>query len=1153
MNEKPTPRTAHTAAQITAADPGQSVWVSANAGTGKTHVLIERILRLLLSGTPPRKILCLTFTKAAAAEVANRLSSRLGHWAAMDDAALAQSLKELLGKPASEKETATACALFAATLESPEGLRIRTVHSFSESLLGRFPVEARLAPHFSVIDERRAAEIRTEARDRILAHEQGRSAKVTQALSHLAGLVDEEQFGQLMRELDSQRLKLRYLMETPDGVDKMITRTRQALRLGDQDTTETVLGAASADIGAFDRKALKEAVGALQDGTKSDQARAAAIDAWLSLEAAQRAARIEETYFPVFVTLKGEPKAEKNLITKKPKEAHPEALSTLLVEQDRIVAVLERLKAVAMAEATESLLIVATALIGAYEAIKTTRALLDYDDLIEKAQDLLATEGGVSWVHYKLDGGIDHILVDEAQDTSPAQWDIISGLAGDFFAGFGAGENDRPQHRTVFAVGDEKQSIYSFQGADPVRFGLMRNHFQDQEAAIGRRLPTVELEASYRTTAAIMSVVDGVFAPPGASDGLTWDAKPVHHHTNRQGQGGVVELWDTLTPDDAPDSSPWDAPFDHRTAESPPVRLAEKIAGRIKDWLENKDLLASAGRPVQPGDIMILVRTRSAFAEEMVRALKRRAVPVTGRDRLVLTDHLAAMDLVAAGRFVLLPGDDLNTAVVLKGPFVEFNDDVLFALAFERTKTLWQTLAERRDERPEFTRAWEKLSGLLAGADFTPPYEFYSRLLVGGGRRDLLAHLGSEAGEPIDEFLSLALDFGRDHESSLEGFLYWLERGETQVKREMERGRNEVRVLTVHGAKGLEAGIVFLPDTCTLPSPNMDPRTHWRDIEGEDNFVLWRTSKDAEEQLSKKLHEDARRAIEQEYRRLLYVAMTRARDRLYVCGWETKNGRTEGCWYDLIAPVLEDMGEEVPLDSGETLWRMETPQTAEPDGRQATQEEAKPDRALPPWALTPPPADPAPARPLAPSRPSAEEPPVMSPLGKDDGQRFQRGLLVHRLLQSLPEMPLKDREAAGRAFLGRPSLGLTAEACEEILSETLAVINHPDHAGLFGPGSLAEVPVTGVLGTGADSTVLTGQIDRLLVTDNAVTIIDYKTNRPPPATEDAVSPVYLRQMAGYRELLKVVYPDHPVCALLLWTVGPQIMALSEENLDAHAP
>ena len=1150
MSKKP----AHTGAQVAAADPTHSVWVSANAGTGKTHVLIERILRLLVAGTPPNRILCLTFTKAAAAEVATRLSTRLGHWAAMDKKTLAENLKELLGKPPGEEETARARSLFAHVLETPEGIRVRNLHSFAESLLSRFPVEAGLAPHFSVIDERRATELRAEARDQLLTGGGPEGKSVRAALRHLAGLINQDQFALVMRELNDKRAVFKRLVVGKGGHEGLMAAVHQSLGLGAEETAESVLNAAATDT-AFDEAGLKQAVEALAHGAKTDKDRARVIGAWLAMPPEGRAETLTRDYADAFLTKKRTPL--KKVTTKGTDKADPGAEDILRTEQDRLLAVVQKLRACAMAAATESLLIVGEALLAAYERIKRTHAMLDYDDLIEKAQALLSQGAGVSWVHYKLDGGIDHILVDEAQDTSPEQWEIIAGLCGEFFTGAGARDQDRPLARTVFAVGDEKQSIYSFQGAEPARFGIMRDHFRDQAAALESVLPEVELAVSYRSSAAILKAVDAVFDREDAADGLTWEGKPIHHHSNREGQGGLVELWQTMTPDEAPDTRPWDAPLDQIGQESPAARLAEKIAETINAMWRGKENLESAGRPIEPGDIMILVRTRSTFADIMVRTLERRGIPVAGRDRLKLMDHLAVMDLMAVGHFALLPGDDLTLATVLKGPFIEFDDQMLFDLAHRRPDTLWQALRDRRDERPEFAQAEQKLSSLLGSADATPPYEFYSHLLeAGGGRRDLLAHLGPEAGEPVDVFLGLALDFERDHVGSLEGFLYWLERGETDVKREMERGLNEVRVLTVHGAKGLESEIVFLPDTCTMQGAQLAPRLHWperADNNDGPEAVIWRMSGDEEEAVTKHLHEQAREEARREYRRLLYVAMTRARDRLYVCGWETKKGRTKGCWYDLMAPVLEDIGEEVSLDSGETLWRVKTPQTAKPDTRQATEEKAKPESALPQWALTPPPSEPAPARPLAPSRPSGEEPSVMSPLGEDAGKRFQRGLLVHRLLQSLPEMPPKDRHAAGRAFLGRSSLGLSAEDCEEILGETLAVMDHPDHAGLFGPGSLAEVPVTGVLGTGADSTVLTGQIDRLLVTDDAVTIIDYKTNRPPPETENAVSPVYLRQMAAYRDLLKGVYPDRPVRALLLWTAGPRVMALSDENLDAHAP
>ncbi len=1146
MNAKP----AHTGAQVAAADPAQSVWVSANAGTGKTHVLIERILRLLLAVTPPNRILCLTFTKAAAAEVANRLSARLGHWSAVDDKALDKDLKALLGKPPSGEERALARRLFAATLEAPEGIRVRTIHSFAESLLGRFPVEAGLAPHFTVIDDRRAGELRTEARDRILLGGGREGKNVRTALRHLAGLVNQDQFAEVMRELDDKRGDLRRLIDAQGGHQGLMTAIRRNLGLGAKETGRAVLKTAAAD-GAFDKPGLTQSAKALDEGTQGDKDRAGVIRGWIAMAPESRAEGLTGEYAALFITQERAPR--KTIITKDARKADPGAEDILKAEQDRVLKVALRLKACAMAEATESLLIVGEALLGAYDRMKRTRALLDYDDLIEKAQDLLSREGGLSWVHYKLDGGIDHILVDEAQDTSPEQWEIIAGLAGEFFTGLGAGDEDRPLARTVFAVGDEKQSIYSFQGAQPARFGSMRDRFRKEAAALGGALPEVELAVSYRSSAAVLKAVDAVFGREAAAEGLTWGGKPVLHHTNREGQGGVVELWPTLTPDEVPEIRPWDAPLDQMAPESPAARLADRIAETIEGWRRDGESLESAGRPITPGDIMILVRTRGAFADIMVRALERRSIPVAGRDRLKLLDHLAVMDLMAVGRFVLLPDDDLNTAVVLKGPFIEFDDDALFDLARGRPGTLWQALLDRRNERPEFSRAEEKLSQLLAAADFSPPYEFYSHLLgPDGGRKDLLAHIGPEAGEPIDEFLGFALDFERDHVPSLEGFLYWLERGETEIKREMERGRDEVRVLTVHGAKGLEAPIVFLPDTCAMQGAQLAPRLHWLEGEEGPEAVIWRISKDEEEDFTAQLHEDAKEEARREYRRLLYVAMTRARDRLYVSGWENKRGRTEGCWYDLMEPAIMEIAEEWETPEGETLWRIANPQTAEPDGGGAVGE-SKTETAPPPWTLAPPAPEPEPAKPLTPSRPSEDEPPVISPLGEDDGARFKRGLLIHRLLQSLPDLPESEREAAARAFLDRPALGLGKAEAEEMLTEALRVLADPEHQGLFGPGSLAEVPVTGTIGTEGSLWTLSGQVDRLLVTEDAVTVIDFKTNRPPPETEDQVAPVYLRQMASYREVLRRVYPDRPVHAVLLWTAGPRLMPLSDKILDAHAP
>jgi len=1141
---------ARTGAQVTAVDPTQSVWVSANAGTGKTHVLIERILRLLLAGTPARRILALTFTKAAAAEVATRLSRRLGGWAAIGDAALAKDLRKLLHHPPTADQLATARKLFAATLETPDGLNVRTIHSFAESLLGRFPLEAEVPPHFAVIDERRAAEIRSEAQSRILADAASGSTAIGEAMAHLAGIVTAEDFYKLMADLDRLRGRLRRELKNRGGLDGLIARLRRRQGIADGDTAATLTAAAARD-GAFDAAGLARAADALDEGSAGDRKRAAEIRRWLKMDAVRRGDAFVGDYAPIFMTNDRKPRA--NIITKKARENDPEAAEILRAEQARVAAVMDKLKSVVVAEATAAMFAVGAAMVEAYDAVKRACALRDYDDLIDDAGRLLATDGGVGWVHYKLDGGIDHVLVDEAQDTSPGQWRVVERLAGDFFSGRGAGDDDRPGPRTVFAVGDEKQSIFSFQGADPAVFGRMRDHFRQQLAGVGGRLQEIELERSHRSAAAVLRVVDRVFENPTARDGLSFGGSPIVHHTERAGQAGLVELWPTLKPDDTPDPRPWDWPFDRATPASPRVRLADKIAATIKGWLVDKEILESAGRPIEPGDIMILVRARGSFADQMVKALERRDIPVAGRDRLKLLDHIAVMDLVAAGRFALLPDDDLNTAAVLKGPFADLDETALFELAYQRQTTLWETLRARAGKRPELATAEATLSEWLKRADFTPPFEFYSRLLGrDGGRRRLFARLGAEAAEPVEGFLAQALDFERDHQPSLQAFLHWLELGNTEIKREMERGRDQVRVLTVHGAKGLEAGIVFLPDTCSLPPSGLDPHIHWGGDGGDGDFVLWRPAKPDEDAVAAELHRRARAEIEREHRRLLYVAMTRARDRLYVCGFENKRGRDPGCWYDLIEPAVRASGVETTPASGDMVVRVVESQTAPPDGRaaRAATAEVKPSPA---WVLVDPAPEPEPAKPLAPTRPIEDEPPVSSPLGRDDGERFKRGLIVHRLLQSLPDVAPDRREAAARAFVARPALALAKDARDEIVAETLAVLDHPDFAHLFRPGSLAEVPIAGVVGVAGNARAISGQVDRLVVGDDTVTVVDFKTNRPPLEREDDVAPAYLRQMAAYRRALATIYPGRAVEAVLVWTAGPRLMRLSPRILDAHSP
>lgn len=1137
---QPKPQT-RTSAQVTASNPESSVWVSANAGTGKTHVLTDRITRLLLSGIKPERILCLTFTKAAAAEMATRLSDRLGGWAVAGDDELSAELSALLGKPPEINALAPARRLFAESLDVPGGLKIRTIHAFCESLLGRFPIEAGIAPHFSVIDERTAAELMAEARDHLLVQAAlSEDDDISRALKLMAALLNEEDFTRLMTELTSRRSQLRALLTLHGSIDGVIDASRRSLELEPGEDRQAVLLQASSD-DRLDKDALLAAAEALSGGTKTDVARADNLRGWLNRQHLGRASDFEDVYAQIFLTKDGKPRA--SLMTKKVAEAHPGDLKSLLDEQLRIAQVSDKLRAVDILAASRALIHIGYRLLDFFEQLKQTRALLDYDDLILKTRDLLQSDGGASWVHYKLDGGLDHVLVDEAQDTSPEQWEVIKSLASDFFAGEGVREGER----TVFAVGDEKQSIYSFQGADPFMFGHTRNHFADGAKAAGKTFQPVELMASYRSTESVLKTVDAVFEQGHARDGLTFDDKPVKHIWERHGQAGLVELWPTLKPGEAIEVKPWDAPLDRLPVDSPEDRMAGRIADTIRGWLDTGEELPSAGRAIREGDIMILVRQRGSFAEKMVNTLKKKNIAVAGADRMILSEQLAVMDLLALGRFLLLPEDDLTLATVLKGPLFQFTDnDDLFPLAYQRPGTLWTALREHAGGNDKYANAHGRLSELLARADYMPPFEFYARLSgPEGGRRALLSRLGTEADDPIDEFFNLTLDYEREHVPSLQGFLSWVEAGRTQIKRDLEQGHGEVRVMTIHGSKGLQGNIVFLPDTCSAPSSRQESKLRW--VLDPEPALLWAPSRDAQEKRTSALSDESKALRNQEYRRLLYVAMTRARDRLYIGGWEGQKAPPEDCWYNLIEATFKDIAE----DTGDGVLRLTNPQTEKPDGKPAGEregEEAQID--LPGWAKQPPAPEPEPVTPLTPSKLSDDaEQPVRSPFDGDDGTHFKRGILIHRLLESLPALPPETRENAGMTYLSRPVHGLEEAQQKIILEEALNVLNDPDVVDLFGPNSLAEVPISGLI----EGRIVSARIDRLCVSDKAIAIIDYKTNRPPPQNPEDVSPAYLQQMALYKALLGRIYPSREIRCILAWTDGPRLMVLPDELLASHAP
>ncbi|MEM7442483.1 MAG: double-strand break repair helicase AddA [Pseudomonadota bacterium] len=1132
--------------QRLASDPGASVWVGASAGTGKTKVLTDRVLRLMLVGTPPGRILCLTFTKAAAANMAERISAVLAGWATMGQAALVEALTELTAETPGQADLAAARRLFARVLDTPGGMAITTIHGFCQSLLRRFPIEARLPPHFDLIDERDALEIQQTVRQRLFENPM---PELVAPLGLVTGLVDADTFDGLMDSMLANRQKLQLATRQPEGLSAAIIRR---LNMDEADSAERLLAAGCLDR-AFDGPGLRNCAEALADGSDPERQRASAIFDWLNAPADVRVSMID-AYRRVFLTDAGTVRAR--LMNKATLERCPGGADILAAEAARLVALDNRLRALAIAKASMAIFAIGSALIEAYEKAKQQRGVMDYTDLILRAAALLRSPDKGAWVLYKLDGGIDHILVDEAQDTSPEQWQIVTALAEEFFAGKGRSE----VQRTIFAVGDEKQSIFGFQGADPAAFDVTRKRFQDQIQAAEQTWRSVPLQISFRSARAVLDAVDEIFAPEEVRKGVA--VEPLAHGAAREGVGGRVELWPPVGPVDDDDEGDWSPPVHQRRHVAPAARLASAIADRVKRLIDDGDRLVSADRPVRAGDFLILARRRSDVFYEIVRALKDRGLPVAGVDRMILTEQLAVMDLLALIDFLLLPDDDLTLATVLKSPLIDLAEDDLFRLAHGRKGPLWQALAARAGD-PVYRPAFDYLSYWLARADYVGPHALVADLLVqacpgdrsegpskrGSGRRALIHRLGEDAKDAIDELLVQALAFERHHPSSLQRFVHWLRQADMELKRELETGAaDQVRIMTVHGAKGLQAPIVVLADTMSRPAGGTS--LFWPGL-SDDGPPLWRPHVQLREPVTQALEDGLKQREAEEYRRLLYVALTRAEDRLIITGHHGSRMPKEQ-WYDLCREGMNRLNGVEPAsfdaDWADTMLVYEQPQTVEPRRGEHGILEQEPVE-LPAWADQPPPPEPQPTRPLIPSRPSADEPAVRSPLADEEGERFKRGLLIHQLLQMLPDLPSNERASAAARFLERPVHALDRDQQMSYASEALAVIDHPQFAPLFGPDSRAEVPVTARIG----QTVLSGQIDRLLVADADVTILDYKTNRPPPRMPGDVDQVYLQQMAAYRAALRAIYPDRPIACVLGWTDGPILMPLPDDLLDRHAP
>ena len=1181
--------------QRLAADPAASAWVSANAGSGKTFVLALRVVRLLLDGVPPARILCLTYTKAGAAQMTARVHGRLAAWARMSEADLATELLEVTGPRPTRERLERARRLFAQAIETPGGLKIQTIHAFCESVLHRFPLEANVSGRFRKVDDAERAHLLRGLHARIVADDNG-DEDAGAAVESVLRLGHEYALDTLFGAIDRTRFSVVDLLKNRGGAKGVAQALRERLGLTPHDTRDTIL-AECWPLEPLGPDVLRELVDcARRHGGVTNGKCADLIDTLWNATPDLRLKGLGTLLLTGEGKLRIKPDGDglklSHSFTKKVQDDLPWLLEVMRDAALALLDVRDRLSAVDLCAASAHAMTLAERLYEEWRALKHRRGLLDFDDMIARTAELLDRDGGGGWVHYKLDRGIDHILVDEAQDTSPLQWRVIERLAGEFFHGESASERSR----TVFAVGDFKQSIYSFQGAEPRGFADQKQHFASLAGAARNAFHDVQLHLSFRSVPDVLSAVDAVFGDELRASGLTLDGTPVVHEARRMREAGHVDLWPLEIPDEAADPDDnWTRALDALAPNDPLARTASRVADTISAWIENGETLEATGRPIRPGDVMILVRKRDGFPAAITRALKDRHVPVEGADRLRLTAHVAIEDLMAVGRVVLDPHDDLALAAALKSPLLGLNETDLFALAHDRPEdqSLYRTLRRRADENGRWKVASERIAAWRQRVDTEPPFEFFARILgPDGGRAAFLARLGPETADVLDEFLAHALSDRNGALPGLEAFLADLATEAPEIKREMEtgggKGPGAVRVMTVHGAKGLEAPIVFLVDCGSkpvssshipvlvpVPEPGALPRTGPRaDTDAPSDPLVWTAPGLPKEPLVSGAIKALEERAEQEYRRLLYVGMTRAEDRLIVCGYRGKTDQP-GIWHELVSKAL--LSHEACRELREPAGRPDDGHSANPAERVThrfrvsppsetvvaeIQDEVLGEReASPSWLYHPAARDDRLPQPLAPSGataliegnehgPGSRVGPLVGGEVKGSAIALRRGTVVHRLLQVLPSWPKEQREAAARRYVERASSDLDGHARSKLIDDALRVLHNSALASLFEHGARTEVPIMGMLDVMGRPVPVSGVVDRMIVNDNEVLLIDYKTGRNPPDTEAAVPPVHVAQMALYRALLTPLFPNKPITCALVYTENVTRIDLGERRMNA---
>ncbi len=1073
-----------------AINPNFSVWVNASAGTGKTKILIDRVLRLLLENK--RNILCLTFTNAAANEMENRIHSILSKWAICSDSVLAADLEQLDFFPMSSqcvtlgsqhpylssqcvtlgsrknKDYLTRARRLFSELENL-GLTIQTIHAFCYKLISSFPIEAGIAPNCTLSE---CKELHSIIFNKVLHNE-----TVQDDINLIATEIDENKLRDLLYTLcvkrsasanDSKYIKDK--LSAPDEIHDLQSETIEHVeRLAE------ILSEGSKRDQSYSEILYSTVIPA------GIQKKRTSVTRWNDTKV--------ENLAKVFLKSEShEKKSISSIATKSILEKFKDAEQIIESVQNVVFTHIRDMNSYQIFKRTSSLLGVFKVYVDLYNSEKSKNALLDYNDIINLATNLLSNPNYKDWILFNLDQKIDHILVDEAQDNSISQWKIITNLCDEFFAG-----ND--EKRTLFVVGDVKQSIYRFQGANPHLFNYMQQYFHTKTG--GRDWISCQLEKSFRSTPEVLMLVDRIFNNFRAE--ISFNDNEIKHVPHRENDQGYIEIWPALPRRKEKEQQALQIPLTCRENYIIADRLlAQTIANRIHNWLNEGRILVAKDRHIEPRDIMILVRQRNVLVDYIISELKKANVPVVGRDYFRIMDYIAVQDLIALAEFLLLQANDLALANALKSPLFNFTEDDLFNIAYDRKEhSLWERIQDYS------VVIYSELNYLINLSRIESPLALFTHILR-TGKKKFAARLGLECFEVLDEFMNLVLQF---ENPSLQAFVQWIKENNPEIKNDMQSERNAVRIMTIHKSKGLQAPIVFLVDTNTVPRNSESIIFDGTEVPfwyGKNNNAYCDQVK-----REKKLEDY------NEYLRLLYVALTRAEDELYIL---SKEPVQKGSWYDLITkygepyekkqrdlqPIFKEKVEVLCVNANYPyIYKkrdyFDVPVISLPpalahssvSSQRVTLESSE--------------------------KEGAEWIPV-SATWMTDG--YARGLIIHSILQYMPKIEKERRKNWVRKYLDNIS-----EDKDEIYSKILAF--NEKYGYLFDLEGKSEITLSGTI----DGKSVLVRLDRLCITQDKAIIIDYKSHRN---VSVSLLNEIKKQMLIYKTLVQEIYPNKQVECVVIW-------------------